>query len=515
MDIETVYYIPISFFLMVIFILFRLRMSGKYDKEKRLKDHYTFLNMINSYKRNNHRIPVYFDGYIFGRNCYPILIPWVLSFFSEKTIQRYIDKYFGHIIDLLHFILIITLSIILFDDPVAVFISGLVFIVTPTFLLDTDRTFSISARAFGELLISMFMVLVVLTLPGPSIIPMLIGSLLVALVLLSHRFAIQILVFYIVALAIFYSPWYLAMLVLGMIIATILSKGGYLRVLNGHISGILMFRELEGKNDMVKGETDVHKIVRFFLNPLKNHKLLRNNLVYSMMMTPTIIVLPFIILHFFREGLSSGPITFMLFWTIITLIAIFLTSLKVLRFLGQSFRYLDYAVFPLTIMVTYYFLNVEPYLSILLVFIVAYSLFLIIRFNRSKKGKCKDLNYDPLKKNEFLAYLKGLRKSNLLVIPMNFSHEVIHRTGHNCLFYPGTIELSKLKEYLRIINYYPLPIVAMSVKTYNIDYIILDIFDRQLSESVHREKIIASLNEYQQVFNNGDYWIYRTEKQKR
>jgi hypothetical protein len=476
------------------------------------RDNFTFFNLVNNYKDNNHRIPKNLNQYIFGKNVYPCFLSWVLSFVPMKYIIKIIDKYFNHFIDYIQFSLLFFIAFFFTKDPLISFFGSILFIISPTFLLYKSRTFLLSSRALGNLLISIFMILSFLFIKYNYTPYAFILVFLVALILLSHRFASQVLFFLSLFLIITYDPTFIIIFIFGIFLAVLLSKGFYIQIFRGHIGQLYYFKKSDNKNDMVRGESEFLKMIKFLINPLKNKEKIKNRIAFGIMYTPTLLFLPYAIYYIVINNISyMHHFSYFLLWSIFCFLLMLFTSFKMTRFLGQQDRYLEYSLIPLAYLSSYvltYDFSVLTLVLYLLILIISISINLRYYFSNLRKSKDEKIDIYKKSKKELIKFINELPPSRLVTIPLNLSHEIIFLSKHKVLFNAGAMDIGTVKNFIDICPYFPYPDIQKLTKKYQIRYLIIEKNHLEKMENIPETKnILNSIAEFKRIFNNKNYLV--------
>lgn len=259
-------------------------------------------------------------------------------------------------------------------------------------------------RPLGLLFYSFLMVTVIFY--PQSLFSVLAITVLSSLVILTHKFAIQVLIFTLVPYAVLFNePFLLVSLLLGFLLSIVLTRGRYLKVLKEHFGWLYFYSHFSLHGD--------------YINKLK--RLFARNIWY---------LLVFISLFFFLSQQNSiflADTTLKLFfWAFVPLIAALLTTLPALSFLGENYRYIDYSVVPVGVISALLLSNFNAY--VLLIFLICFLVSTAVLLMYKKHIYQSNWLVDP---GDILSYqdLKGCFLSNLLVFPPNRTLEVNYFTG--------------------------------------------------------------------------------------
>jgi hypothetical protein len=192
-----------------------------------------------------------------------------------------------------------------------------------------QHTFCLSLRP-----ISLFLVSIVYIISSSfSIVNFSALSILIAVILLLHKFAAQVVVFLTPAFLIIGRPDYLTAVAVGFLIAMLVSKGYYLKVLRAHVAHL--------RTNYLKQWAR-----KSAQNPLRRTAAL---VVYCPW-------LAFFAISVFVLGGNVFSTSFLVCTSawIITLITLsVITNFSVLKNIGEGWRYLGYLVFPMSFFAVY------------------------------------------------------------------------------------------------------------------------------------------------------------------
>lgn len=430
-------------------------------------DVWTRLIEINHVKDAKHKIPGKIKkGFIIeGYFDYPIIFPWIFSFFPKKlllNIQGFISPFFDSIQNLLLFFIAYSIT----QNLVISLLAQLIYTLTPLIAVENSN---LTPRSLGYLNFTLaFYPLLVFNINHDPLY-LLIGLVFTALLFLSHRFALQSFIF----IAMFFSiidlsPAYLASLVTGFVVVTALTKGYYLRVAKGHLSNIY-FWILNYKYRFS------HQV---FGN--KEKKLDWVGKIYHLLslLSPIFlfgidvwIAAAFIFL--FEE--FKNPLLFKMSLWVIFLYALASIVLKFKRLIpiGEGQRYLEMATVPSSILASYVFFNFyetfgTPVILILLLLLLGN--FMLILFVQIK-GIIKDKNRSLTK--ELIGAFKFINKfpstPRIICIPHQITTMTVYNTRADVLVNADNPGLMKIMDFY--------PVLKKSLKElqkeYKLDYLLL------------------------------------------
>jgi hypothetical protein len=230
------------------------------------------------------------------------------------------------------------------------------------------RAYSGSPRPLGQLLYLLHILCAYHAFVTHSPVTLATSVLSGAAVFTAAKFSIQVLLFFAPFFAILVSPWYLALLLLSLAAALLLTGGKVWRVLVGHyrhsnfyvrvLQQIYLYPgigSLKGyalalasrARDVIIKRTWKAALDWYFSEPHPLHLLLT---VYT----------PFLLLPFLAEDSRSMPQRFLLAWTVAALIWFVATKTRPLRFLGEGERYLEYATLPSLLLAVDFMIRIHP-----------------------------------------------------------------------------------------------------------------------------------------------------------
>lgn len=200
-------------------------------------DVWTRLLEIEHVKKNNHRIPGKIKkGFIIeGYFDYPIIFPWIFSFFSKKfllNIQGFVSPFF----DILQNILVFYITYSLTNNLQASLLAQAMYSLIPIIPIENSY---LTPRSMGYFVFTLAFYPIFLFHINYNIFLLLISLIFTCTLFLTHRFALQSFIF---ISAFFFvidrSILYLLNIFLSFIIVMVLTKGFYLKVAKGHLYNI-------------------------------------------------------------------------------------------------------------------------------------------------------------------------------------------------------------------------------------------------------------------------------------
>lgn len=428
-----------------------------------------------------------------GEYDYPPAFIFILSRFPLKLVERY-EFLFSPFFDALHIVFIFFVAFILTNNIWIALCTQLLYILTPIIVLENS---SATPRSLGYLLFSIVILSIFYFTNTNNILFFVIGAVLGALIFLSHRFTTQGYLFF----AIFFSFLerdlvYILSFFSSLILAIIISRGFYLKVLRGHIGNLQFWKGNIGYRfaHQVKGNYKEHKTGDFIFK-LYNQFLKLPPFVFTITNPWT---LPVFYIFFFV--IPQDPIISKMVWWVMFsyALALLTTWIPKLRFLGEGQRYLELSAFPASFLsAQLLFQNIGTFFGnfiLLGYFLIGVASFITIIVIQ-RKGIINDkLRTVTLSLEKMFGYLKSLsKKPRLLCIPHQITTNTIYHTECPVFVnasYEGINKISEVYPFMR-------KPVREIVKKYNLDMILLNI-DYVILEDLNlgKYKIVKKTNNF-------------------
>ena len=245
--------------------------------------------------------------------------------------------------------------------------------------------------------------------PSQNLYSIITIAVLVTLVILTHKFALQVLVLGLIPYAIlFNAPYLLLSFALGFLLSIIVSRGTYIEIFKEHISWLYFYSQHPS------GEPVSRKLMR----------ILNKNFWYLAVITLILVLLVKNDLNVF----DATQVSRIIYWAFIPLVIALFVSIPRMSFLGEEYRYIEYGVVPVAIIVSLLLTKSTNFAwLILLVSLLCIVLCFIILF-KYKEYLCNSkalVNSDDISAYRSLATF-GLK--NLLIFPQTRTLEVRYFT---------------------------------------------------------------------------------------
>jgi hypothetical protein len=468
---------------LIVFITFIVRSLFRFLQPKWGSDVYSHLYFIDEIRKNRHKIPHKLSKTLTsGFFSYPFFVHWCLSFLKKSWVER-IEPYFGAIMDTLLNLFLFFSCVLLFGslgiNLEIAFLASLIFSFFPMFTDDDSRTFALSPRVFGSLLFSISTLLLFQFHWSGNVYCLLISLLLIPFILLSSKFAFQVMIFFYPIIALFLkSIWFLFPIPIGIILAIIFSKGLYIQILKTHFRFLAFWKkELLHKYPILLNRVDLGKLFsglpRLAQQPKEVLKL-----IYEYPIVRTIAHNPFLIFLVITFFIGTGypnPYSELLFWIFAGVLTFVAFSFKWLLFLGEAGRYMEYVIVPISILSAYAIINLELYFLALTFFV--YSAIVIFMDYRSSLHSALKYGYSEF--DEIIGYLNSIPESkNVLVIPAYYTPQVAYFTHHKSVIFSDNLASTNEneKEFLLVfpkMYEYPNNNLDLLAKTFNLDFVVI------------------------------------------
>lgn len=463
---------------------------------------------------------------------YPWFYHWVLAFVPEKWLER-LPMLPSTVVDIFHSGLVFGLAAWLAPqaqpelNPVAAGLAaGLLFGTSPALLAIGigPRAYEVTPRPFGELLFSITIVAIGFYLIRGSAWALAAAALAAALMLLSSKFAAQVLVFCVPISALITKQWLLFLLPLAAVGAALLLSGGrYWRILAAQVAHLRLYRtrlqyehpSLLRRNqwrclwDALTGivhsrfreRTLFVELLRFVEQNTYIQFFIRNVLWCGVFLLTGFGLFP-------NWADAARPWELWLWsWALAPVFPFILSSLRGWRFLGEAERYPEYGLLPVCILTAVGMLRLPNNLAVgLFVAYVGLTLpILVSTFLRKRVISHRDPD-DTL--SELVNYLKTLPPGAiLLTIPSILSFAVAYRLEHQFL---ASADASVwMRDYDRIFCKYPWPSTNFHWwrQTHRMEFVV--VMTAYLSSSFGCEWDY-DFTGFRQVFTNQAYLVYQT-----
>ena len=397
---------------------------------------------------------------------YPPLFHYLIAIFPEKHFLR-VSRTLNLVIISLVSTLAAGLVYFMFGNVFATLFACLVVTFNMS-VFELEAMFT--PRPLGLLLYSLIFFFAVFSGQGWAsvVIIVLVGSLL----FLTHKFAVQALVFVLVPYAVLFNEPFLVLgLMFAFLLAFIVSRGSYLKILKEHTYWLYFYFRLPNRMKII------YKLQRIVVGNL------------WLFAVASLLVLGFLggVGGVFQLSSLSLKV---LFWAFAPLAGALIVAIPQISFLGEEYRYIEYSLVPTAIAAAFLFVGLSIYATIISVVCLGAYLVVMAKY-RTHLHKKREL----VGESDLSTYrsLKNRGLANVLVFPPirtlefnYFTHiKVLHSVRHK-----DVAEADHLKHLLA---------------DYKVDYLLR--FDRLDDDA--RWSVFAGMGRLEKVDSYNDITLYK------
>lgn len=402
-------------------------------------------------RRHRMRIPARLETLALDeRQTYPWFYHWLLAFIPERTLDC-LPGLPSAVIDALHSGLVVLLAAWLVPlarpdlDPVTSgLLAGLLFGTSPALLAVGigPRSYEITPRPLGELLFSVLLCAAGIFAVTGTMWALVLAVTAGALILLSSKFAAQVMIFCLPLIALITAKWsLLGVLPASLLGALLLSKGRYWWVLTAQLAHLSFYcRRTQYEHPGVRNRNDLralwHKSIKAHQSGFREWAVLKdlmatlgNNTFFQFIIRNTLFIGVVVLAGFgvFHGWADSARVYkhWLWAWGLAPLAPFFLTSLEGWRFLGEAERYPEYGLAPVCVLAAVGVLGLSQgsamvLLAVYLISLVpiwVYTLFRMIpRLPRKERAAALE---------QLVKYLRQVPAGTLILpIPVNLGFEL-------------------------------------------------------------------------------------------
>ena len=438
-------------------------------------DVWTRLIEIDHVKRAGHRIPGKIKkGFIIeGEFDYPIIFPWIFSFFPKKfllNIQGFVSPFFDFLQNILVFFIAFSLTN---NILISILAQAMYSVIT---IIPIENSY-LTPRSMGYFVFTLAFYPIFLYHSSHNPILLLLSLFFTCVLFLTHRFALQAFII----ISVFFtfidrSPFYISNIILSFMLVTILTKGFYIKVAKGHLYNIYFWiknyklrfaHQIYGLKQNKKSDW-VSKIYPLFavFSPLFMFAV--NIWAFSAVV--------YLFLYFTKPvGFPSEIIYFRMALWIISFYLFGAIVLKVKRLIpiGEGHRYMEMTTVPSVILSSilfFYFLKQYGVIFIVLLAVLMIgNLFVILLFQI--KGiiadKNRSLTPDLEKVYKYINSIKGTPR--IICIPHQITTMTVYNTKADVLVNADNKGLMKIMDFVPLL----LKPISRIAKEFNLNYLLL------------------------------------------
>lgn len=341
-------------------------------------------------------------------NTYPFLYHYLLALFPEKT-RMWAERMTGAFFDTISVVMVYLFSSWLIRHiseaqafaQLPVYVT-LCFAFSPALLRigSGPRAYNGSPRTMGQTLYLAHIFSAFVALETGSIAMAAAGVVTGALLIVTAKFAVQVLVFFGVFFSIFITPMYAGYLALCFFVSMVITGGAAFNVLKGQIRHSVNYvknvQSIFLYPHVITFRDYLARCLSVPYNFLKLHPAKAIGWFYSenypvhllLFVFPQFFAIIFILPDY--QNIGTGVQT-LIIWSLGGICWFVLTKLRILMFLGEGERYLEYALYPSFFLAIYLLPNYQTVIYIW----IGYSLISVIYYNYSYLNQYRkaDENY--------------------------------------------------------------------------------------------------------------------------
>lgn len=473
----------------------------------RLKNRYFGIDtwrhlMYAEYIRRNNRLPESItDRYIttapFG---YPPFLLIFLSFFPKKFADNY-QFLFSPFFDFFHnYFIFLSVFLLSQNLPLAIF-AQIISALTPVVVIEASN---LNTRVVSYLFFSVSFFSLILFSVYQNFVFLIPASLGLVFLFFTHRFGVQAYLFTVVGFSIIErNPMYIVFFLCVFVAVFILGGNLYRRILIEHMGSLLYWaknidnrfsHQFRGIQKAKEAKDFIYNLYRFSQSFSFLFIFGGNPWLFVLILIATITT----ILHIsFESFIDSLIMQKLILWTVISVFStILVLSIKKLRFLGEGYRYIEYATFPVSFLVASYILYFIGNLFFFIGFLMVCVVVLIGVVFLQIKTVVKDRNRTIDKaKWEIIDYLNKTAGSSvrLGVFPMQLGDAMMYFIKGRVLTTDSLVGLQQL------LDIFPVVTKPMNeiIKKYKINYIFFDKRYVTIKEmKLKKYRAVKDINDY-------------------
>lgn len=443
---------------------------------------------------------------------YPPLFRVLLAFFPKKFLeekQGFISPAFDliHSLFLYFFVYYFTKSI-----PMAV-IAQIAYVANPLVVMENSN---LTTRPIASMLFSFaFAALIVHTSFG-GVGTLVLAVVLLTVLILTHRFALQGLLALTISFSIFQKDWlYIGVLAGSILLAGIVTKGFYFKVLWGHIQMLNWWRlnihnryahQVRGLPKKGEKSPDiVFRLYQFVFKLPPIAVIAAIPCVLIAILTVAWYYFGWVLSDFSRLGVPSELFESLGLWVLtLFVVGVFIRSFKFVEWAGEGERYMEFGAFPTAILTSLFVWNVYRAWPSAWVFVV-FGLFIVVGgllpalfLQKKVILDSKDRSIGEDMRNCF-KYINTLPKGSvrMATIPLGLADSTMYFT-HATVFSTD----SSLAHYNHYSDFFP--VIQKPLNEIFDKYQVNTLF---LNENYTRVEELP-LKGYKETFKSGPYRLY-------
>lgn len=469
-------------------------------------DTWYILLVIDELKRRHDYNAVCRYFLIEGDHDYPPLSFYFLSMFPLRWLERY-NWAINPVLDSINSVLLFGVSYLLGGNALAALTAAVIYSLTPAVL---EESLNLNTRMFGLIAFNLTLVSLVLHYYSGGFAFLVTAIFFGAIVLLSHKFATQVLYPLLIFFAFLVRSYIPVVVLFGVVIGAIVLSGGfYFKILLGHI-GITRFwlkhygeygSDYLGRYDSARGAEAPKKVeeprngtdssIRVLWRKTRS----MNPFYWLLKISPfnPFALIPVIMLIFDLPEVSWQRM--ILWWSILTMIFFYLATH--LRFLGHypgRKQFLEYNAFPTAYLCSIFvFGSVSLLRTVVLLIMIALSL--IQNARAWMRTRVYNRSDDQSLLQGIFRYLKNSSKDGVLCIPASHTYAIPYFSGKKVFYTVNARSYEKLASFFPVLT---VPLKEL-IEKYNIYFVLVDTTIVSLDQ--------IDLKDFRPVMEENDYLL--------
>lgn len=435
-------------------------------------DTWYFLNYAEGFRKQR-KLPVHLKNYLLDieEQWYPPLTAFIVSLLP----QRISDKFHWIISAIADSLQAILLYIFCFFLTKRLDIALFAFLLYCASTINASLATNLNARPFASLVLILVMISLYNYTLNPIFLSLCVFILLGVLLLHTHKMASQQFLFFAVGFFVLTGDFfYLYTVVLIFICALILSRGFYLKILKNNIQIVRFWSKNLPyllKHQVYESPLyrDKDKAARVGVSGVKSRKFM---FFLARVHLAALILIVIIFWLSKRNDVHIAKLWFFFFWVFINFFTVISTTyLPLLKYIGEGFLYLNYGVFPISLLVAYGCVALIPNKlnAYLLLGVLVVLGFIIQVFTLSRQNKNTSSYVDQELKDIF-AMLKNSVKDNVMCLPVSKAEPLAYFTGKKVLWGGHGSGWDALNDFFPIIR---VPIDQL-IAQYQVSFVLVD-----------------------------------------
>lgn len=434
---------------------------------------------------------------------YPPVILFLLALFPKKFCDDY-QFLFSPFFDFLHNYLIFWVALLLTGNFIVAVFAQIIASLTPVIVIEASN---LNTRILSYLLFSVsFFSLIYFSING-ALGWLFIAGISLFILFFTHRFALQTYLFNVIGFSFLEkTPLYLIFFIVVTCLVVFFGGSLYRAILKEHIALLTFWiRKIDYRfGHQFRSVKTVQKTdFIFFLYNFST----KFPFIYIFGQNPWLLFFVIFLINnsFIHYNINQVLQDIVLFklsvWVLICMgSSIIVLWVKKLRFLGEGYRYSEYAVFPLSIILGSYFFSLQRKFgeSFIILFIIACLISLSVIIFLQIKTVLRDRHRSIDKEKwEVIAYLNKQKNNRIAVFPSQIGDAIMYFVKGRVLTSDSIIGMEQMPDIFPRVTK---PIYEI-IKKYKLNYIFFDNRFVPLKE--------MGLRNYDIVFNKNDYMLLK------